>query len=403
MQGLPGQRRLQTAEYFWLVLLALYAVSVFNLGGYILVAMLALYLVLHVHCIRISLPALSLMLFSFFYFCFYLVHFSPGITETFNYLIAPWAAFLFGEIFTRRSASRGGHYYVIVILALGFFAHGFLNLIAYLSRAAASGTRAAYDFWRQEWISVTANGLYYPMALGLALGVLFSGFPKGAKGIALVVIGAAGVNAALLGHRTSLYIMVLLILFNMVSMLMRSDLPKWKKSRFLIGSILVLILAAIAYGANLAGIRSWIESTALYRRMTNESAVHSIERTVIWASFFKQAMLYPFGGAAFQLAGGQSWVHNLWLDVYYKVGVVPFLFLVAGTVMIIWQFFALRRVCRRNGNGKLLTVMTNLYLAILLSFSVEPVIDANPYVMISFLMIAGCVSGILQTEQGDPA
>ena len=55
MHRLPGQQKLQTAEYFWLMLLALYAVSVFNLGGYILVLMLALYLVLHIRSIRFSL------------------------------------------------------------------------------------------------------------------------------------------------------------------------------------------------------------------------------------------------------------------------------------------------------------------------------------------------------------
>ena len=329
------------------------------------------------------------------------MYFSPGITEVFNYLIAPWAAFLFGEIFTRRSQSRRGHYYVIGVLALGFFFHGFLNLVAYLGQTATSGTRIAYDFWRREWISVTANGLYYSMALGLACGVLFSGFRKGTKLLGLAVIAAAGVNATLLGHRTSLYIIVLLVMYNVVGTLVRADMPVRNKARFMVGGFCVLSLTAIVYAANLAEIRTWIESSSLFQRMTNASAVHSTDRTVIWSSFFKQAIFYPFGGAAFQLTGGQSWVHNLWLDVYYKVGVFPFVFLVVSTVIMARQFLALRRLCRRNGNEKFMVAMTNLYLALLLSFAVEPVIDANPYVMISFFMIAGCGSGVLKMRQED--
>lgn len=399
MRRLPKQQKLRTPEYFCLAMLALYAVSVFNLGGYILVLMLGAYLVLHLRSVRISLLSLSLMLFSFFYFCFYMVHFSPGVTEVFNYLIAPWAAFLFGEIFTRKSSSRRAHYYVIGVLALGFFAHGLLNLIAYLVHSSASGGRNAYDFWRQEWISVTANGLYYPMALGLAFGVLFSDFRKKIKLLAVTVVAVAGVNAALLGHRTSLYIIALLLLYNVVSTLLRSHMSAWKKARFVIAGTFILLLLVIAYVTDLAGLRTWIESTSLFLRMTNASAVHSTDRMEIWKSFFKQAIFYPFGGAEFQLANNQSWVHNLWFDVYYKVGVFPFVFLIVSTAIITNQYFALRKLCRRNENIRFMATMTNLYLAFLLSFAVEPVIDANPYVMISFFMITGCVSGVLKMGQ----
>ena len=404
MNALPPRRKLMLSEYLWLMLLALFAVSVFNLGGYILVLMLGLYLVLHIHSIRISLLALSLMLFSFFYFCFYSVYETPGVTEVFNYLVAPWTAFLFGEMFTKHSPSRKAHFYIIGVLALGLFAHGALNLVAYL-RASGAGLsgRVAYDFWRGEWISVTANGLYYPMALGLALGALFSSFGKSVKVLALGVIAVATVNATLLGHRTSLYIIVLLLLYNVVGTVLRSDLPETKKTRFLISGMLVLILAAVAYGLNVAGIRTWVESSSLYRRMTDASAVNSTDRQVIWVSFFRQAFQYPLGGEAFQLAGGQSYVHNLWLDVYYRVGIFPFVCLVAATVMILRQFFALRGLCRRTGNDRFKTVMTNLYLAFFLSAAVEPVIEANPYVLIAFLMITGCVSGILQMERRDGA
>lgn len=397
MNPLPSQQKLRPSEYFWLALLALYAVSMFNLGGYILVVLLAAYLMLNIRNIEASPLLLSLMFFSGFYFTFYLVHFTPSITEVFNYLIAPWAAFAFGELFTRKSGSRLAPYYVIGTVAMGMFAHGLLNLIAYLGSAAARITgRAAYDFWRREIISVTANGLYFPMALGLSFGALFSDFKKSTKLLALAIVAAAGINAALLGHRTSIFIIALLALFHAAAILLRSDTPEWKKGRLITSGCVGLIMVLILWVTDFCGFRTWIEGSSLFQRMTNPDQVHSTSRLVVWQSFFREALFHPFGGSAYKLADHQNWVHNLWLDVYYKVGIVPFVCLIIPTVLIVAQLIMLRRYCRKSGYESVGTVMTSLYLAVMLSCMVEPIIDANPYFLISFFMITGCISGMLR-------
>lgn len=403
MNRLQTQPKLTLSEYLWLLILALYSVSVFNLGGYVLVFMLGLYLLLHLRRISLSPLFLSLLFFSAFYFTFYYLHFDLGFSEIFNYLIAPWAALAFGEIFTRRSVCRWAPYMVIGVVAMGLFAHGLLNLFAYLENIATAidGRRAAYDFWRQEWISVTANGLYYPMALGLALGVLFSDFRKWVKLLALAVIAVAGVNAVLLGHRTTLFVVLLILIYNVAVVLLRRDTSIREKRKWIVSGIVLLIILTIVYAADLAGFRTWIENSVLFARMTNSDSVNSTSRLAIWMSFFKNAYLHPFGGAAFDLAEQASWVHNLWFDVYYKVGILPFVCLCIATALIVKQLLALRRQCRNSGQTQVSAVLTNLYLAVFLSCMVEPVIDANPYLLISFFMITGCVSGILQKGQGD--
>lgn len=402
MSPLQRPRKFTAPEYGWLALVALYAISIFNLGGYFLVVLLVAYLMLHVRDIILSPLMLSLVFFSGFYFSFYFLHFDMSITEVFNYLIAPWAAFAFGEIFTRRFTRNQGAYWIIGVVALGLFAHGFLNLMSVLMGATIDiEGRVAYDFWRKEMVSVTVNGLFYSMALGLAFGAIFSEFKKWIKVLAVAVIAVALVNAILLGHRTTLFIVILILAFNVVILLLRPDTPRKVKLQWIAAGFGVLMLVMVAYAVNIGGFRTWIEGSLLFARMTDADAVNSSSRVAIWISFLKQALFYPFGGSAFRLLGGQKWVHNLWFDVYYKVGIVPFVCLIITTVLIVKQLFSLRRQCKRTGQHNISTMLTNLYLAVMLSCMVEPVIDANPYVLISFFMITGCVSGILMKGQGD--
>jgi O-antigen ligase len=260
-------------------------------------------------------------------------------------------------------------------------------------------SRVAYDFWRWEIISVTANGLYYQMAVGMAFGFLFSDFRKEAKLLAFLILGISGVNATLLGHRTALYIVVILLIYNMTVTLIKAEIPARRKRRVVFAGFAMSALAAILIATDFRGLRTWIVESHLFQRMTNADAVHSTDRALIWKSFFEKALYYPFGGSAYPLADMQRWVHNLWLDVYYKVGVIPCLALVLVTVAIFRQYRMVCRRYKRTGNNRAATVLTNIYLAFALNCMVEPVIDANPYVLISFFIIAGCVSGILRREQ----
>lgn len=383
-------------ERFWLCMMFLFAISIFNKGGYILMAMIVMTGLLYFHSLRIDFMMLCLVLFSLSYSVISILHFGFEFTDFCNYLLGSWGAYLVGKCYTRRFSGGQPLLRLMLVLGLGFFAHGALNLFMQLFVVYNPSVtfRMTFDIWHNRYISTTGAGVLYTLMLGMAFGVLFSETKLIHKILSIGVISVSLLYSFVLAHRTTMVMVLLIVVLYVARRMVKGFRPTPKNIVIILCGFIAVIFLAVCLWLDLFGLRSWLTGQSLYIRLTNARAANSGSRFVIWMSFLRQCLAYPMGGGEFPLALRASYVHNMWLDVYYKCGIVPFLALTVATVVIL-----LRLGCMlRSRSGRISTVTRNCLLfvtaAFLLNAFVEPVLDANPYFLFGYLMIAGGMAGI---------
>lgn len=397
-RGMDQKPRFRTTEYLWLTVLFFFSVSFLNKGGYILAAMIVFYLTIKLRDMEFVLPGIYLLLFSVLYFLMYWYYWGGDADTVFNYLIAPWGAYLCGEIFLKSSDHPRALSVVVAVLVGGLFLHGLLNLMFGTPVLRDVAGRLAYDFWQKKFISVTVSAMYFSMGMGVGAGLLFAGGRPWSRLLGGFLLGIALLNAINTAHRTTVAIVAVLLGYNLLAYFLSKNVEKQNKQRVAVVLLVCLAITVLAFHFDVGGMYTSLQEEELYRRIVYSENSDSAGRLPIWTSFLENCHLAIFGGEAFPLRYGNKWVHNLWMDAFYKVGFFPFLMLVCATVCIVRQFWAYRSFCKKTGRNREYTVMANLHIAVLMNCMVEPVIDANPYYLISYLMIAGGISGFLSKQ-----
>lgn len=404
MFGRIRQNKLPLTERLWLLMLFLFAVSIFNKGGYILMAAIAMTCLLYVFSIRIDVTMLWLLLFSVSYSTIHILHFGFSFSDFCNHFAAPWGAYLVGKCYTRRFRHGEPLLRLMLAVAAGMFVHGTLNIFLqiFVFPNPIAHSRMAFDIWHGQYISVTGAGLLYTLMTGMAFGILFSECKVRYKILSLVIIGIAMLYSIELAHRTTT-VMIAIILLVYVFLRLIIDFRPTKRN---ILALMLVILAVIFLIAcvcfDIYGLRSWITGLSLYQRLTDKDTANSGGRLTIWMSFLKQFLFYPMGGKAISLPGTATYVHNMWLDIHYSCGMLPFLAAAGAS----WSGFMSARTVFKNRELASPLARNCLFfisVAFLLNAGVEPVLDANPYFLFSYLMILGGAAGLKgrKTAGGD--
>lgn len=377
--------KFSTIEKIFLVLLFAFAISLFNMAGYILTVIVFCFFLVYGWKSKMDSRTLVLMIFSVFYFTNYCIYFAFGIKEVITFFIAPWSCYLIGKEINRKYKNKNGFKIFIFVLVAGFFLHGVLNLYSYISIYGYDyGYRIAYDFWRHEEISVTGCALYFIPMMSLSLGYIFSKHKLLYKFVAVLFLGICIWANVIFANRTPIYILFIIIAIKVVSVVF-----KYRHNvKVYIASVAVLAMSIICWVKDIAGVRTLIIGLTITDRMTGED----IGRLPIWVEFLKSDWWkYPLGGEQVELR--YSFVHNLWLDTLWSVGFIPFICLVVFSIMclkIIRDYY--------RGNGKL--SMENIYLLIGLGIScmVEPIINSNPYYFLLVIFIIASIDGYMKNS-----
>lgn len=391
-----------SAAILWLVLMFLFASNFLSAGGYFLLVLMAAYFVIHLREFSFRITEIFLFVFGVEYFLFYIIWYkSATFREVCNYFVAPWLLYWLGRNMAYRSKNDDLPLQMTNTLTLGFFAYGFLCIIYSMSFAPpTAGARVMYKFWDRTDLSVTAGGLLFSMAIGVAFGQLTSKNSKWTRLFWLAVLGVCIYHSFTWAHRTSIYMIIILVLFNYLAALLASKVSSVKKIVLLAGSLLLISVTVLCLMFDIGGCYSWLQGQWLYQRLTNPLATNSADRFLIWRSFFEQWLLYPFGGKQFPISA--SFVHNLWLDVYYLCGILPFISLVIVTVIIVKNFFVYRKIKSAQNDQRSVHILSNCYIAVFLAFMVEPVMSAYPYVFLAVILVSGCIEGaIMKAQQQD--
>lgn len=370
-------------EKIILILLFFFAISLFNLAGYILAGIFLLYFFITLRGkYYIDKKTIVLFLFAVSYFFIYALHWSIGIKEIIIFLIAPWASYFMGKEIIENSEENAMIDRITMVMLAGFFLHGVLNLIAYLVVFGMdSPYRVTIDFWRSEILSVTGCSLYYVPFMSFGIGYIFFGNSKKLKICSFLAVVVGMFANIIYSNRTAVYLVGILIIIATGGLLFhkKAKLSSW------INFIAVLFGIALVWIINLGGIQNIIMDLNITRRILGSD----VGRFEVWKDFLTNEWIkYPFGGEQFTLKYGYA--HNLWLDTIYSVGFIPFLLLLVFTIMAL---FMIKKFCSIHQNGK---IYTFLFLGVFISFMVEPILVANPYYFIMMLFIIGGMQGFIK-------
>lgn len=369
--------------------LFLFSIDAFDYSGILIALSILLFLFFHLSELEFDSTAGILVLFSCFYFGS--VAYYEGLTADaiIKYAIAPWGSYLL--TYTLRLNNR--NISVIdfsLLIAFGFFLHGMLNLYAGIQVFGASfnnNFRLAFDFWQNRTISVTTASLYYTPFTMMAIGAIFWSKRISFKLLGLVSL-ASGLYASMIyQNRTLILACALIISMNVMLVFLDGNIPLQKKYQICVILALLVLLAAGAFLLNVGGLQNTIMNSSLMNRMSGDKQ----DRTTIWKSFiFGEAWKYPFGGTKAVLYKNKPFVHNMWLDTFRRGGFFPFLLLTCFTMRSALGTVTFTRLSKLTGEDA--GVLISLLAGMMMSFMVEPVIEANPYVFFLPILVMGVVN-----------
>ena len=97
-----------------------------------------------------------------------------------------------------------------------------------------------------------------------------------------------------------------------------------------------------------------------------------------------------WGGYYFKNSIGA--MHNLWMDTYDSVGIIPFVILILYTISIIINLLNLYKNKQIIKESKIM--LLGVYIVFMILFMTEPILESGPLMFAFFIFINGFVSGI---------
>lgn len=385
-----GVRRFTASLLLWL-----FAMGVGNWEGKWLLLLTAL-LWLSAFRLRLRIGAEGLALF---FFClFYTVTLwmqEDCLTSYYllTYGLSPLTAYISGYLLPDGNAFHRDAAHYIWTLLVGRFLHGTLNVLTCAERfgSAVWQQRSVVDCWTGGAVAATLQGTFYTMALScLFLAIVPPDPPQERKLCRLALLAAAfgTVSFSLMtATRTALLLLPLLLLLNLCYYTIywfhrrerRMVVTGWRRTA------IFLLLLYLAYRGNIGGLRTSIEGTALFSRLSVEAATAVADqnrlRQLLWIG--SQVPAYPFG----DMPANWGYAHNLWLDAARRTGWIPALSLLAFTVCVVRT---LRRVLADPAlplwNRFLLF---SVFTGSSLQFWLEPILEGAPFYFSAICLIAG--------------
>lgn len=377
------------------LILFLFAADLFDLSGILISLGIVVFFLFYMKNTKLDSNALILMIFSVSYFLSVFYHEGVSFDGIIKYAICPWACYVLGYNLM-RSESKVSVTMFSKVMFFGFFVHGFLNLIASVNHYGIDFNnpfRLAYDFWQQRQISVTTASLYYTPMVLMSIGILFSSSRKIEKLLSIFVIGIGLFATILYQNRTLILASGVVIAMSLIFLLNNRNVPKKIKSMVIASFSAIVVISIVVWITDIGGIRSLLESTSFFARLSGSNG-EGQDRTKIWASFiFGDAWKYPLGGNKAVLYHNKTFVHNIWLDVYRRAGLVPFICLCSFTISSIRTVTRFENYSEYSESTEDYQTLALALIGVACAFFVEPVIEANPYIFYLPILVVGAMNG----------
>lgn len=279
----------------------------------------------------------------------------------------------------------------VMALTLGTFACGLLEKYSRFFRFTEEcySGRYWFDFWDGGIRPATYFMFYSMMILGCVCWAVY--IRKDKKIFSNIFLVIAVMELIFFGWvktRTPFLVIAGVVAVGAVMFLWMNRREKFIKKTLVYGGIFigaaVIIAAGVWYG-NLFNI----QNSVIGKVLTHDGGIFQNIRFVGQRNVLMQLFEYPMGGKLMDIAG-LKYAHNVWLDIAYTSGAIPFFFVAAFTICTFWCCVKLVKNDKIPAEMKYL--MIGVFLALHLDYSVEPVLDAN----LTFWAMGTFVSGIMK-------
>lgn len=378
----------------WFILLFLILVNYLYLVNYLLVIFLVYNVFFAIYFKtnpKFSVALIILNLFGGIYFYMYSRYNITSPRIFMMYLVGPQLLYLIGMILMSKFDTVMFRK-LLLFIAFGFFTYGALNMVHYITIYGFDGDwRVAVEFWTGYDVVATLQGIYFTSISSLLFfNLVYLRIKKHfiIKTTMLLAIFFGLYSSVMLQNRTLFIItaVMLILMFFLEVVLSKGKLIK--------PTIIVLaFLGIIYYGyqSDWFGAKSYVEESQFYTRAiaTIEQGLLNDPRIPVYELTYRQFWDYPLGGRRMDI-NGLDYAHNLWIDVLYIGGHVPFFLLSIYTILTMAS--VLRLLFGKRVPKEIKILYTSIYVGLLINFMTEPILDGVPYVFLIFCMMNGALS-----------
>lgn len=276
---------------------------------------------------------------------------------------------------------------VIFTVALGSFAHYLINFISNMGNNIGRNT---IDIWSGNITAATGQAALASIMLGLAVSLIILPKKKIYRYIGVINIVLILAYNLILAGRTLITMLFILFIIGMVYF--RIVTPKaLDRYKLIFALLLILMITFILFLFNVGGIQNLVFNSNLLERFdaisldTSRNDTKMIFLTNIWK--------YPFGGLNLRVRYGHA--HDLLLDGYDEYGFLGFLLLLLILILGIRTLWLLLRRTDYSNEFKMMALC--VYSAILMVFTLEPILDGMPWLLICFCLLNGVLDGMRVT------
>src|SRR5699024_3770554 len=387
-------------EILLIAILILYSVNFNGIGFLIMMIFLPIYIIYSwkqyfnkTYLISLFILVLFGVTFSLSVYSFGLMVINTIIATVVFPIVLYGVGYMIGETDTYYTKSYKTIFILFVLLNI-FILLSYVKTISVFGSLEGAKSiyqeRALIDVWGKDSIKATVVTVYLSFSLAV-FPAFFIKNPKIKKGKILLlktIIMFCALSSfyitAQMASRTSI------IIIGLSSLMIYLFLHGFSLKKIIIPIITLLgiILMWVLFQSNIFGIKTWWSQTSVYNRFQSSGLESS--RYDAWKEVIKNMFNYPLGGRKIDIS--ISYAHNLWLDVVYDAGVLPFILLIAFTLI---AAFSLVRFIRLDFPVFLKALLISIYVAFFTIFMTEPILATKErFYFTVFCLIVGVTQGL---------
>lgn len=267
----------------------------------------------------------------------------------------------------------------VYILAIGFLSHGFLNTMLYTFNTSSMVQRSFRNIWGGQITATLQNLLFVPV-ISLLFYALYYSKSNIQKYVVIAGSAIAVYSTIVLASRTVLYLIVIILLINLVM-----NTRKRSAGRVYVSLLFLSIAMIILYEFDVFGVRSWVESSSLAKRLSGDISVNdSLINNVRWTMALK--VLQALKDQPFGKIDVVSYAHNLFVDMAKYTGFIPAICLLVWSISqsVSYGIFTLKTK-RNEWNIAILGIS----IAFMIVFFLEPIMEGLPIIFSGFCYLCG--------------
>ena len=367
------------------------SLNIANVGIYLFALCSVVYIVFEYKNLRVSVGGFVLLLFVVTYSLFYFIQ--NGMSLYILKILCFFIIWLF-SFSACRGKSLSDLFFLISILAFGMAFHGVLNFWYNARTGLVMDVKNSVDVFTREVSSATGQAINFSFLVGFSFWGIFIQKKIWLKLLTLSVYLVSLAYDIAIGGRTFLVLSAIMIISGVLFVLYSDRSPK-RFQHFLLLILfltLLVVLVVVVYNNNIFGVRTWVDSSYLNQRITQQNALdfsndgRVSKKIAYWQLLFQ----YPFGGNVISNIEGVGYAHELWLDVFDDAGIFSLIFIIAYTICALVSVLRLLRR-RQVWYGYKVGIIC-FYIVVYSQFFVEPILQVAPIFFASFIIVDAAVT-----------